>query len=320
MGRLVDGKWITSTGKPNKGAYQRKETKFRDWISPDGSTGRAPERDRYHLYVSLACPWAHRVVITRSLKQLEDVVSMSIVGHLMGEDGWEFSDEPGAVADPIHNARYLREIYVAARSDYTGRVSTPVLWDKRDATIVNNESVELMRMLDRAFGPVLGDDSVVLFPDNLDGEIDAMIAANYHTINNGVYRCGFAGSQQAYDEAVTELFDRLDAVEAILSGQRYLVGDGKRLTAADICLFTTLYRFDAVYNCHFSCNRNRIIDYPNLWAFTRDVYQQPGVADTCNMDHIRKHYYRSHESIRPRRIVAIGPALDFDEPHRREAL
>ncbi len=239
---------------------------------------------------------------------LDDAFAISVADPFMGDDGWTFSEG----VDPIHGARFLRDIYVAGRSDYTGRVSVPVLWDTQTGTIVNNESVEVLRMLADEFDH---NGAADLWPSALATQVDEMIAANYNTINNGVYRCGFAGSQQAYDQAVHELFDRLDACEEILSRQRYLCGD--ELTAADICLFTTLYRFDAVYYFHFKCNIRAIAEYPNLWGFARDVYQTPGVAESCHMDHIRQHYYTSHESISPRRIVPAGAPPDFTSPHGR---
>jgi putative glutathione S-transferase len=253
----------------------------------------------------------------RSLKGLEGTIGLSAVGSFMGEDGWAFYDEPGVVPDPVNGAHYLREIYAKADPDYTGRVTTPLLWDKEAATIVNNESREIIRMLDTEFGEFATTDADFL-PEDLRDEVDATIDAIYEPVNNGVYRTGFATTQGAYDEAVADVFAALDYWERILAGRRYLCGG--RITEADWCLFPTLVRFDAVYYGHFKCNLRRIVDYPNLWGYTKDLYQQAGVAETVKMDHIKKHYYGSHESINPTRIVPRGPLLDFEEPHDRELL
>ncbi|MEZ4300488.1 MAG: glutathione S-transferase family protein [Polyangiaceae bacterium] len=316
MGRLIEGKWSTEWYTPDaRGRFVRGETQFRDRVTADGSSGFPAEAGRYHLYVSLACPWAHRTLIVRKLRKLEDAISISVVNPFMGDDGWTFEDAPGTIADTVNGKRFLREVYVAARADYTGRVTVPVLWDKQKATIVNNESREIIRMLDMEFG-ALSAGTASLYPEPLRPEIDETISAIYTPVNNGVYRSGFATSQEAYEEAVVELFAALDHWDAHLAKRRYLCGD--TLTLADICLFTTLLRFDPVYHGHFKCNLRRLADYPHLWPFVRDVYQTPGVAETCNLDHIKQHYYRSHGMINPTRIVPRGPLLDHMEPHGRE--
>ena len=319
MGLLVDGKWTDQWYETESkgGRFVRKESHFRDWIRADGSTAFEPEPGRYHLYVSLACPWAHRTLIYRKLKGLEDAISLSIVDPYMLENGWAFSDAPGAIADSIHDSRHLHEVYTRADATYTGRVTVPVLWDRKNGTIVNNESGEIIRMLGSEFDAI-GDPSVEFYPQSLRSEIDEMNAFVYPAINNGVYRCGFATTQVAYDEAFAELFSALDTIEDRLSRQRYLVGD--RITEADWRLFTTLVRFDAVYVGHFKCNLRRIADYPHLSGYLRELYQVPGVADTVDFDHIKQHYYGSHDTINPTRIVPNGPALDLDAPHGRGGL
>jgi putative glutathione S-transferase len=312
---FVNGEWKTERQwKNTDGRFVRSKTSFRNWISADGSSGFSAEPGRYHLYVAWACPWAHRTAIMRKLKGLEEVIGLSAVGSFMGEDGWAFYDEPGVIPDTVNGANYLREIYAKADPDYTGRVTTPVFWDKETGTIVNNESRDIIRMLDTEFGEFANTDAH-FFPEDLRDEIDATIDAIYEPVNNGVYRSGFATTQDAYEEAVTELFDALDHWEEVLASRRYLCGDRK--TEADWCLFPTLVRFDPVYYGHFKCNHRRIVDYPNLWEYLKDLYQSPGVADTVNMDHIKKHYYGSHESINPTRIVPKGPILDFTEAHHR---
>jgi putative glutathione S-transferase len=317
-GAFVRGEWKTERQWQNTdGQFVRQATSFRDWVTADGSSGFPAEAGRYHLYIAWACPWAHRTAIVRSLKGLEGTIGLSAVGSFMGEDGWAFYDEPGVVPDPVNGAHYLRDIYAKADPDYTGRVTTPLLWDKEAATIVNNESREIIRMLDTEFGEFATTDADFL-PEDLRDEVDATIDAIYEPVNNGVYRTGFATTQGAYDEAVADVFAALDYWERILAGRRYLCGG--RITEADWCLFPTLVRFDAVYYGHFKCNLRRIVDYPNLWGYLKDLYQQPGVADTVNMEHIKKHYYGSHESINPTRIVPRGPLLDFEEPHDRELL
>jgi len=319
MGLLVDGKWRDQwyDTKSTGGRFVRKEAQFRDRVTADGSSGFKAESGRYHLYVSLACPWAHRTLIYRKLKGLEKHISLSVVNPLMLENGWTFDDWPGVIPDPINQARYLYEVYTAARPDYTGRVTVPVLWDRETSTIVNNESSEIIRMLDSEFDAV-GAAGPVYCPPDLRSDIDEINAFVYDTINNGVYKAGFATTQEAYDEAVRSLFAALDQVELILSSFRYLNGD--TLTEADWRLFTTLLRFDPVYVGHFKCNLKRIVDYPNLWGYTRELYQYPGVAGTVNMDHIKNHYYRSHPTINPSGVVPAGPEIDFEFPPEREAL
>ena len=256
-------------------------------------------------------------MIMRKLKKLEDAISISVVDHFMGDDGWAFSDNPGTIPDTVNNKKFLREIYQLADPSYTGRVTVPVLWDKKEKTIVNNESREILRMLDTEFDAV-GDPSVSFAPQELLGRIDETQTAIYEPINNGVYRSGFATTQAAYEEAVTQLFNALDHWDNVLASQRYLCGDV--ITEADWCMFTTLIRFDAVYVGHFKCNLRRIIDYPNLWNYIKELYQIPGVAETCNFDHIKRHYYESHEGINPTRIVPKGPIIDYNEPHNRDRL
>ncbi|MEM9069849.1 MAG: glutathione S-transferase C-terminal domain-containing protein, partial [Myxococcota bacterium] len=264
--------------------------------------------------VSYACPWAHRCLIVRSLRGLQDIVPVSVVHWFMGEDGWSFDEGPGVVADP-GGARFLRDVYLRAKKDFTGRVTVPILWDTETGAIVNNESREIVRMFDDVFP---GRADVNFHPADLHDAIEETIDAIYEPINNGVYRSGFARSQRAYEEAVHELFGALDHWEGVLSKQRYLCGD--RLTEADFFLFTTLVRFDPVYHYHFKCNLKRLRDYPNLWGFTREIYQLPGVAETVRMDHIKEHYFGSHESVNPARVVPAGPIVDFDEPHGRDRL
>lgn len=273
------------------------------------------EAGRYHLYVSLACPWAHRTLIARSLLGLEESTSISVSHPLMLEHGWVFREGDAEIPDPHLGIDYLWQLYVAADPTFTGRVTVPVLWDRERATIVNNESREILRMLTTEFRP-LWTREVELCPEDLREEIDRVIDAIYEPVNNGVYRSGFARSQEAYEEAVTELFDALDHWESVLAGQRYLCGD--RLTEADICMFTTLVRFDAVYHTHFKCNIRRVVDYPNLWGFVRDVYQTPHVAETVRFDHIKQHYFGSHETINPTGIVPVGPTIDYTAPHDRD--
>jgi putative glutathione S-transferase len=303
-----------------KGEFIRRESVFRHWVTPDGRPGPsgeggfAAEPGRYHLYVSYACPWAHRTLIFRVLKGLEGIVSVSVVHPLMLSKGWEFGRYPGATADEVNGSQRLREIYEIAEPDYSGIVTVPVLWDKQRRTIVNNESSEIIRMFNSAFD-AWARRAVDLYPEPLRAEIDAVNARVYETVNNGVYRAGFATTQRAYEAAFDALFDTLDYLEQRLSAQPYLAGD--RMTEADWRLFTTLVRFDAVYYSHFKCNRRRLIDYANLWDYTRELFQHPGVAATVNMDHIKYHYYASHRSINPTGIVPKGPELDFALPHSR---
>lgn len=325
MGLLIDGKWHDQwyDTESSGGRFIRSESQFRNWITADGSAGPSgeggfrAEPGRYHLYVSLACPWAHRTLIMRVLKGLEDMISLSVVHWLMREDGWTFAEGPGVIPDNLNNAKYLHQVYTAAQTDYSGRVTVPILWDKQQGIIVNNESSEIIRILTGAFDAV-GAKPGDYYPEELRGEIDAVNARVYDGVNNGVYKAGFATSQSAYDEAVAQVFDTLDWLEERLSRQRYLVGG--QLTEADIRLFTTLVRFDEVYHGHFKCNRRRIVDYPNVWAFTREMFQLPGVAATVNMEHIKRHYYESHDTINPTGIVPVGPAPDFSAPHGRDAL
>jgi len=316
MGKLVAGVWKDEwyDTKSTGGAFVRSQTSFRNRVTRDGSSGFKAEARRYHLYISLACPWACRTLIVRKLKKLEDVVSISIVDPVMGKDGWVFSDGPGCIPDTVNGFSYLHQVYTAAEPDYTGRVTVPVFFDKKTATIVNNESAEIIRMLNAQFDD-LGDASVDLYPVTLRAEIDRINAFVYDDINNGVYKAGFATTQSAYEEAFDALFSALDEVEERIGRQRYLVDD--TITEADWRLFTTLVRFDAVYYSHFKCNLRRLIDYRNLWSYTRELYQLPGIADTVSLDHIKRHYFMSHTSINPTRIVPEGPAIDFWLPHDR---
>ncbi len=318
LGMLVKGEWLTEREQEDQqGRFLRPSTTFRHQITADGSSGFKAEPNRYHLYISWACPWAHRTAIMRQLKGLDQAISLSAVDPVMGEEGWVFSDYPGSQPDPINQVQYLRDIYIKAEPDYTGRVTVPILWDKQTQTIVNNESREIIRMLDTECGAIATKD-IDLYPTDLQSQIEQTIDAIYQPINNGVYRAGFATQQEAYEEAVTELFDALDHWEQVLEQQRYLCGD--RLTEADICMFTTLLRFDAVYYSHFKCNLRRIVDYPNLWNYLKDLYQRPEIKATCHLDHIKRHYYKSHPKVNPTRIVPKGPILDFDAPHDRDRL
>ena len=314
-GMLVKGQWTKEAYKKDtQGRFMRNPTKFRNWVKADGSTDFKPGSGRYHLYVSYACPWAHRTLIMRKLKGLEEAISLSIVDPFMDEEGWEFSDAPGCIPDTVNGARYLREIYVKSDPECTGRVTVPILWDKETGTIVNNESREIIRMFDTEF-EAIANSKISFYLDDLREEIDKTIDAIYQPINNGVYRAGFATTQNAYEEAVSELFEALDHWERVLGKQRYLCSD--HLTEADWCMFTTLLRFDPVYYVHFKCNLQHIVDYPNLWNYLKDLYQQPGVKETCNLDHIKQHYYKSHPFINPTRIVPKGPVIDFEESHNR---
>jgi len=318
IGLLVEGKWRTDwyDTKSTGGEFRRPQTLFRDRVTRDSSSGFPAEAGRYHLYVSLACPWACRTLVFRKLKKLESAISLSIVEPEMGEDGWRFGDGPGCIPDTVNGFTHLHQVYTAAKADYSGRVTVPVLWDKKRRTIVNNESGEIIRMLNREFG-AFGDAAVDFCPEALRHEIDAVNEEVYENVNNGVYRAGFATEQQAYERAFDRLFATLGDLERRLSRQRYLVGD--RITEADWRLFTTLVRFDAVYYLHFKCNLRRLADMPSLWGYTRELYQVPGVAETVSLDHIKRHYYRSHPSINPTRIVPKGPELDFTTPHGRES-
>lgn len=317
MGLLVDGQWVDQwyDTKKTGGRFVRTQTQFRSWITADGSagpTGQAgykAEANRYHLYVSLACPWASRTLMIRTLKGLEDMISISVVHPLMLEHGWTFEEGEGVIGDPIFQARYLHEVYTAVKPDYTGRVTVPVLFDKKTKTIVNNESSEIIRMLNTAFDD-LGAKPGNYVPDQWLEEIDTVNDFVYHRINNGVYKAGFATKQEVYEEEVAALFEALDQMEERLAGQDYLVGN--RLTEADIRLFTTLVRFDAVYFGHFKCNLKPLTAYPKLWAYTKRIYQLPGMAQTVNFDHIKRHYYGSHKTINPTGVIPMGPTLDWD--------
>lgn len=323
MGMLVDGNWRQDwyDTKNIKGSFERASSSFRNWITPDGRPGPTGDggfpagSGRYHLYVSYACPWAHRTLIFRKLKQLDRHITVSVVHPDMLGDGWTFqTDAHGATGDALFDLPFLRDVYTRADPHYTGRVTVPVLWDKQLNTIVSNESAEIIRMLNSAFDGLTGNTDDY-YPDALRPTIEEVNSRVYATLNNGVYRAGFATNQEAYDEAVVALFETMDWLENRLSASRYLVGDN--LTEADWRLFPTLVRFDLVYHLHFKCNRRRVIDYPNLWAYTRELFQMPGIAETVNMNHIVRHYHYSHESINPHRIIPINPALDFMAPHGR---
>jgi len=327
MGLLVDGVWRDQwydTAKSD-GRFERSAAQFRNWVTADGTAGPSgkggfkAESGRYHLYVSYACPWAHRTLIFRVLKRLEAHISLSVVHWHMGAQGWTFAAGDGVVPDPIVGAQYMHQVYIAADAKYSGRVTVPVLWDKRQKTIVSNESPEIIRMFNSAFDALRGVEAKLdFYPKALRAEIDAVNARIYATVNNGVYRAGFATAQAPYDEAVRELFDSLDWLEARLARQRYVAGN--QITEADWRLFTTLVRFDPVYHTHFKCNLRRLVDYPNLWNYTRELYQVPGVAATVRLDHIKKHYWGSHRTINPSGLVPIGPAIDYAAPHDRTKL
>lgn len=326
MGLLIDGEWHDQwyDTKKTGGKFVRTESPFRNWITADGAPGPSgeggfeAEPGRYHLYVSLACPWAHRALIFRALKGLDAMIDVSIVHWRMLDKGWSFqSDDPDVVPDPVFGAAYLHQLYQRVTPDFTGRVTVPVLFDKKRGTIVSNESSEIIRMFNSVFDGV-GAKPGDYYPDALRNEIDAINARVFDTVNNGVYKAGFATTQSAYDEAVGPLFASLDWLEDRLSSRRYLAGD--RVTEADWRLFTTLLRFDPVYVGHFKCNRRRLVDYPNLWAYTRELYQWPGIAATVNMRHIKNHYFGSHLSINPSGIVPAGPDIDFAAAHGRDRL
>ncbi|TLP44950.1 glutathione S-transferase family protein [Cohaesibacter sp. CAU 1516] len=322
MGLLIDGQWHDQwyDTKSSGGRFVRKDAAFRNWVTADGSAGPTgtggfkAEAGRYHLYVSYACPWAHRTLIFRALKGLEEMISVSVVNSYMVEHGWTFDPQDGMIPDPIHHADYMHQVYTAADSTYTGRVTVPVLWDKKTGTIVSNESSEIIRMFNSAFDG-LGAKSGDYYPQDLRSEIDTINETVYHKVNNGVYKAGFATEQAAYEEAVVPLFETLDWLEDRLSRMRYL--NGPKPTEADWRLFTTLLRFDPVYVGHFKCNLRTIGSYPNLSNYVRDLYQVPGVAETVRMDHIKHHYYASHDMINPTRVVPMGPEIDFSAPHDR---
>ena len=323
MGKLVEGIWhdIWYQTEQHNGRYERQDSLFRNWVTTDGSAGPSgeggykAEARRYHLYISLAFPRAHRTTIMLKLKGLEDMISMSVVNSLMGSDGWTFDAGPGVIPDDVNHTNRLHEIYTKAAPKCNSRVTVPVLWDKHNDTIVSNESSDIIRMLNSAFdqiGALPGD----FYPEELRNEIDNLNSFIYPSINNGVYRAGFSGTQEAYDEAVTSLFNSLDQLEERLASKRYLTGD--TITEADWRLFTTLIRFDPVYFGHFKCNISRLIDYPNLWGYLKDLYQVPGIAETVDIDHIKAHYYASHTHINPTAVVPQGPKLDYSTPHGRE--
>ena len=322
MGLLQDGKWVDQwyDTKVSDGYFVRQSAQFRNWITPAGDAGPTgvggfkAEPGRYHLYVSLACPWAHRTLIFRKLKGLQDIISLSVVHWNMAENGWTFEAGDGVISDQVNGAKFMHQVYTNAEPRYSGRVTVPVLWDKKCGTIVSNESSEIIRMFNSAFdglGARVGD----YYPKALRAQIDELNERIYGTLNNGVYRCGFAKTQAAYEEAVTPLFDTLDWLEDILAKTRYLTGT--LITEADWRLFPTLIRFDPVYVGHFKCNLRRIIDYPNLSNYLRDLYQQPGIEQTVNMRHIKEHYYGSHETINPSKVVPLGPDIDFTQVHNR---
>lgn len=325
MGRLIDGEWqdVWYDTKATKGHFKRSESQFRNWITADGAAGPGgkagfrAEADRYHLFVSYACPWAHRTLIFRKLKKLEDLIGVSVVDYLMLESGWEFKRGEGSTGDHLFGSDFLYQVYLKADPGYSGRVTVPVLWDKQQNTIVSNESAEIIRMFNSAFDGITGSTND-FYPAELREDIDALNAVIYDTVNNGVYKAGFATAQDAYEGNVIRVFETLDTLENRLARNRYLFGD--RPTEADWRLFTTLVRFDPVYVGHFKCNIRRIADYPNLDGYLRDLYQVPGIAETVHFDHIKGHYYRSHKTINPTGIVPVGPALDLDRPHGREGL
>ena len=320
MGLLVDGVWQEDVSRTKDGHFVRPATRFRNFVTADGGPGPSgeggfkAERGRYHLYISLACPWAHRTLIFRALKKLDDVISVSITEPLYGKTGWEFGTTPGTTPDTANGKTTMAEVYLLADPRYTGRVSVPVLWDKTRRTIVNNESAEIIRMLNAAFD-AFTDVKTDYYPRPLRAEIDRINDLVYPNVNNGVYRAGFATGQAAYEEAARGVFAALDQLEQVLSGQRYLVRD--QITEADWRLFTTLIRFDSVYYSHFKCNLRRITDYPNMWNYLRELYQVPGIAGTVSIDQIKTHYYGSQRQVNPTGIVPIGPLLDFDAPHDR---
>jgi putative glutathione S-transferase len=326
MGHLDKGVWKTEplSAIAKDGHFVRSNTSFRNWITPDGSPGPSgeggfpAESGRYHLYVSYACPWAHRTLIFRTLKGLAAHISVDVVHPDMLDDGWTFAtDFPGATGDSLHGYAFARDIYTRADPAISGRVTVPILWDRERETIVSNESSEIIRMFNSAFDGITGN-TADYWPEAMRDEIEAVNARIYDTLNNGVYKSGFAQTQEAYEAAVWPLFETLDWLEQRLSTRRYLMGEAQ--TEADWRLFPTLVRFDSVYHGHFKCNRARIVDFPNLWAYTRELYQVPGIAETVRLDHIKRHYHYSHESINPYRIVPVGPALDFEAPHGRDTL
>ncbi|MCW8092168.1 glutathione S-transferase family protein [Alteromonas sp. ASW11-130] len=319
MGLLVDGKWQTKwyDTKSNQGKFQRQASQYREWISSDPDAKYTPEKNRYHLYVSWACPWAHRTLIFRQLKQLTELIDVSVVSPEMLDDGWTFKPFPGSTPDKLFNCDCLHQVYTRDNSKVTTRVTVPVLWDKHTDSIVNNESADIIRMFNSAFNAITGDEQD-FYPAEHRQEIDYINERVYDKVNNGVYRAGFATTQAAYEEAVTELFETLDYLEARLLKQRYLIGDS--LTEADWRLFTTLIRFDVVYHGHFKCNIKRIKDYPALSGYMRELYQYKNVASTVNLAHIKHHYYFSHIMINPTQVVAVGPDLQLEKVHGRDSM
>ena len=325
MGLLQEGRWVDQSHntKESGGKFIRTSPQFRNWITSDGSAGPTGESgfqaelDRYHLYVSLACPWAHRTLIFRELKGLGNIISISVVHWHMAENGWTFKAGEGVIHDMVNGVDNLYQLYTKAKPDYSGRVTVPVLWDKQTETIVSNESSEIIRMFNKAFDSI-GANSSDYYPRDLRDEIETINALIYNTVNDGVYKAGFATTQEAYDGAITPLFETLDWLDSHLAKHRYLVGD--QITEADWRLFTTLVRFDLVYYGHFKCNLRRIADYQNLSGYVRDLYQQPGISSTVNMEHIKQHYYGSHKTLNPSRVVPLGPTIDHSLPHNRSYL
>ncbi len=317
LGKLIDGKWTTEwTERDDSGQFKRMPTLFHNWVTADGSSGFKAEPGRYHLYVSLGCPWAHRTVLLRSLKGLQDVISLSIVDPVISDQGWKFSERFDSIPDSLYGADYLWQIYTRAQGDYSGRVTVPVLWDKQTQTIVNNESRQIIQMLNSEFNEFAAFPERDFYPEALCPTIDAAMDAIYQPINNGVYRSGFAASQLAYNDAVTELFEALEHWEDILNQQRYLVGD--QITLADWCMFTTLFRFDLAYHGLFKTNLKRLVDFPNLWAYCRELYQQPGVAEWCSAEHVKQLYYAGLPELNPSGIVPAGPNVDYGMAHGRD--
>jgi len=325
MGMLIDGKWqdVWYDTSKSEGRFVRESARFRHWITADGSPGPegdggfAAEPGRYHLYVSLACPWAHRTLMVRALKGLETLIDVSVVSPIMLDQGWTYNTTEGSTGDHVNKHDYHHQVYTTAQLDYTGRVTVPVLWDKQKQCIVNNESSEIIRMFNHAFNDITGN-QWDFYPAALRAQIDRWNDRIYPAVNNGVYRAGFATTKQAYEEAYHELFSELDHIDRHLNDNRYLLG--QTLTEADIRLFTTLIRFDAVYHGHFKCNRQRLEDFANIPAYVRDIYQMDGVAETVDFDHIKTHYYASHHTINPTGVVPLGPDIDFSRTHGRENL
>jgi glutathionyl-hydroquinone reductase len=317
LGKLINGQWTTQwTDRNEEGPYQRIPTQFHHWITPDGSSGFKAEPGRYHLYISLGCPWAHRTALLWKLKKLEMVIGLSIVDPVISEHGWKFSDRPGCVPDSVNSADYLWQIYVKSDANYTGRVTVPVLWDQQTGQIVNNESRQIIQMFNHGFSEYTSE--IDFYPEHLRSEVDLVLDAIYPSINNGVYRSGFAASQSAYDEAVTELFEKLTDWDAVLGQQRYLCGN--QVTLADWCLFATLFRFDLAYYGLFKCNLKRLIDFANLWNYCRDLYQYSDVRSMCSVDHVKQLYYVGIPELNPSAIVPQGPIIDFDERHDRDRI